>query len=86
MQATKNHPQPEKCHTADGTRYLTLHEAAAKLKAGGKRPSVAAVLRWCRKGHGGVRLDHARLGREIFVAPDALAAFGRHLASTPRAR
>lgn len=85
MHTTKTDPKPEKCPAAESVQFLTLSEAAARLGEGGRRPSVCTIWRWARKGCRGVRLEYARFGREIRVTPDALAAFGRHLAAADKA-
>ena len=38
----------------------------------GKRPHISTLWRWCRRGIGGVKLDHVRLGHRICTTEDAV--------------
>jgi hypothetical protein len=55
---------------------LTLTQARWEL-AGitGQRPDKATVYRWCLKGCHGTKLDHIRLGNQIFTSRQALTRF-----------
>jgi hypothetical protein len=50
---------------------------AAKLfeKRTGKKPSVASIYRWALRGVCGRRLEHVRLGRDLFTSEGACGRF-----------
>lgn len=52
-------------------------KAARELcpKVDGKRPSLAAIWRWCQRGNGGVKLEFVRVGRQIATTRPALERF-----------
>lgn len=52
-------------------------KAARELcpRVDGKRPSLAALWRWCQKGNCGVRLEFVRVGRQIATTRPALERF-----------
>ncbi len=64
--------------------FLTLSQAAARLESNGKRPSTCTLWRWARHGCRGVRLEYLRMGKQIYVTPEALTAFGAALAAVDR--
>lgn len=57
-------------------QLCTLSKAARQLpRLDGKHPSPNAVWRWCRKGVGGVHLEHIRVGGRLFTSAEALNRF-----------
>ena len=55
---------------------LTLTQARWELaEITGQRPDKATVYRWCLKGCHGTKLDHIRLGNQIFTSRQALTRF-----------
>lgn len=68
--------------TIQPDQYLSLSDVA-KLAPG--RPSTNCVWRWCRKGVKArsserIRLQHIRIGGQIYTAQPWLAEFGAKLA------
>ena len=68
---------------ASSEEYITLSQAA---NASPGRPSANCVWRWCRKGikarNGDItRLQHVRVGGQIFTTFKWLTEFGERLAS-----
>jgi len=68
--------------SAPAAALLTLTQAAALLP---RRPHVATLRRWARRGITGrdgsrLRLAHVRIGRHLYVTEDALRAFGEAIA------
>lgn len=62
---------------------LSLAEATKALPSvNGKRPAIATLWRWCRKGLGGVRLEYVRVGRNIATTREALNRFFNALAES----
>lgn len=60
---------------------MTLGEVSAFLpRKNGKRVSIPCLWRWCVHGCRGVKLEHLRLGRQLFVTPEAVLAFGAAMA------
>lgn len=47
----------------------------------GRRPAIATLWRWCRKGLGGVNLEYVRIGRNIATSREALNRFFNRLAA-----
>ncbi|HKQ48608.1 MAG TPA: DUF1580 domain-containing protein [Phycisphaerae bacterium] len=61
---------------------LSLTEATKVLPpVNGKRPAIATLWRWCRKGLGGVQLEYVRVGRNIATSREALNRFVNALAA-----
>lgn len=59
-----------------GDDLLTLAEAAAICpKVNGKRPHVATILRWCKKGTRGVTLEYVQVGSRVMTTRAALLEF-----------
>jgi hypothetical protein len=59
----------------------TLSQASRLLpKLNGKHPSPNAIWRWCRKGVGGVHLEHVRVGGRLFTSAEALKRFANLVA------
>lgn len=57
-------------------RKLSIQEVAARMTMRmGAAVAVSTVWRWCKKGVGGVRLEHGRIGRRYFVTDGALERF-----------
>lgn len=55
---------------------LSLTEARAELEPLiGRRIQKCTLTRWCHRGVGGVRLDHARIGSSIITSRQALTRF-----------
>jgi len=62
-------------------QLCTLSKAARLLpRLNGKHPSSNAIWRWCRKGVGGVHLEHVRVGGRIFTSAEALNRFVNRVA------
>lgn len=63
--------------------FLTLAEAARLLpkRRAGKSISAQSLWRWCAQGFQGVRLEHLRIGRNIYVTRAALIKFGEAIAA-----
>lgn len=62
---------------------LSLTEATKALpKVNGKRPAIATLWRWCRKGLRGVQLEYVRMGRSIATSREALNRFFNALAAS----
>lgn len=62
---------------------LSLTEATKALPpVNGRRPAIATLWRWCRKGLRGVRLDYVRVGRNIATSREALNRFVNALAAS----
>ena len=40
-----------------------------------KRPDKATIIRWFKRGVGGVKLEHVRLGNQYFTSRQALTRF-----------
>ena len=65
-----------------GEELLSLVDLAKRLpKINGRRPVISTLWRWCLKGIGGVRLEHARRGRVIATSLQAVDRFSVHLAT-----
>ncbi len=61
---------------------LSLTEATKVLpRVNGKRPAIATLWRWCRKGLRGVHLEYVRMGRNIATSREALNRFFNALAA-----
>lgn len=66
----------------DNETLLSLTEATKVLpRVNGKRPAIATLWRWCRKGLRGVRLEYVRVGRSIATSREALNRFFNALAA-----
>jgi hypothetical protein len=65
----------------DPQQPLTLAAAAAYLAQGGRRPHVATLARWCRRGVRGIKLRHGRLGAALVTTRRDLDQFARELAA-----
>lgn len=67
----------------DNETLLSLTEATKVLpRVNGRRPAIATVWRWCRKGLGGVHLEYVRIGRNIATSREALNRFFNALAAS----
>jgi hypothetical protein len=64
---------------------LSLTEAARTIPPiDGKRPHPSTVFRWMTDGiRGGIRLEHARIGRRICTTEAAIERFMNALAEAP---
>lgn len=61
---------------------LSLTEVTKVLPTvNGRRPSIATLWRWCRRGLRGVRLEYVRVGRNIATSKEALNRFFNALAA-----
>lgn len=57
-------------------KLLTLAEAACHIPPiNGKKPHVATIWRWIRKGITGIKLEHLKLGGRIVVSEESLQRF-----------
>jgi hypothetical protein len=55
---------------------ITLDQARNELKPIlGKRVDKTTLYRWCLRGVGGVKLEHARVGNQILVSLPAITRF-----------
>lgn len=62
-------------------QLCTLSQAGRLLpRLNGKHPSPNAIWRWCRKGAGGVHLEHIRIGGRLYTSAEALNRFVNRLA------
>lgn len=69
----------------DKEQILSLTEATRAIPArNGRKPGVATLWRWCRKGVKGVQLDYVRMGRGIATSREALSRFFHALAEADR--
>jgi hypothetical protein len=63
---------------------LTAAEAAkVSPHVAGKRPAVACIWRWAKKGVGGTSLEHVVIARTLFTTREALCQFFRDVAAAP---
>lgn len=66
----------------ESNELLSLAQAAKACPAvDGKRPHASTIWRWMRKGIGGVRLEHVRIGRRVVTTRPALDDFFRATAA-----
>jgi len=55
---------------------LSLSDARTELfRATGRRPDKTTLYRWCLRGIAGTKLEHIRLGEQIFTSRQALTRF-----------
>lgn len=63
-------------------QLCTLSQAARLLpRLNANHISPNAIWRWCRRGVGGVHLEHVRIGGRIFTSAEALNRFANLLAA-----
>lgn len=64
---------------------ISLAEAAKLIpRIDGKRPHTSTLWRWCRRGIGGVCLEHIRIGHRVCTTTSALNQFVQQLAQVDR--
>ena len=74
------HPRSLLHEIGPSEELLTLVEAATRLpRIDGKKVSVCALWRWCRKGLRGERLRYIRVGRKICTSRTELLRFFNRL-------
>lgn len=57
------------------SEYMTLTKAATKYRIGGYNLSATTLWRWCKKGVGGRKMPHVKVGRRYLVTDEALTQF-----------
>jgi hypothetical protein len=82
---TKGRPktQPDRAELANEMVARVLSESIRTFSQArseiqqitGQRPDRATILRWHKRGCGGIRLDAARIGRDYLTSMEALTRF-----------
>lgn len=55
---------------------LNLSDARQEIEsASGYRPDLSSMTRWCKRGVGGVKLGHVKIGNKIFTSRQAISRF-----------
>lgn len=66
-------------------QVVSLTEATKIMpKRNGKRPAIATLWRWCRKGIQGIHLEYIRMGRNLATSREAINRFFNALADADR--
>jgi len=64
---------------------VSLAELARRLpRIDGRKIHISSIVRWCRKGLRGTRLEYVRVGRKICTTHEALLRFFAELSALDR--